>query len=104
MGEGAKRTRVILRTFKNSSLAPDQGGAQLATSLWVLDEPFETFVDGIKRGLRVPFDVRIVNAENYDTTLVAGMKPIEDECSSAPDMKVSSGRGRKADACHNSEY
>ena len=28
------------------------------------------------------------------------MKPIEDECSSAPYMKVPSGRGRKADACH----
>src|SRR5438552_3406933 len=28
------------------------------------------------------------------------MKPIEDECSSAPYMKVTGGRGRKADACH----
>jgi hypothetical protein len=64
----------------------------------------ETFVDGIERGLRVPFDVRIVNAENYDTALVASMKPIEDERSSAAYMKVTSGRGRKADACHNSEY
>src|SRR5256885_723915 len=28
------------------------------------------------------------------------MQPIENECSSAPDMKVTCGRGRKADACH----
>src|SRR5438477_131403 len=28
------------------------------------------------------------------------MKPIEDKCSSAPDMKVTCGRGGKADACH----
>jgi hypothetical protein len=63
-------------------------------------KPLETFVDGIERGLRVPFDVRVVDAENYNAALAASMKPIEDECSSAPDMKVTSGRGRKADACH----
>jgi hypothetical protein len=60
----------------------------------------KTFVDGIERGLRVPFDVSIVDAENYDTALVASMKPIEDEGSSAPDVKVTGGRGCKTDACH----
>jgi len=63
-------------------------------------EPLETFVDGIERGLRVPFDVSVVDAENYDTALPASIKPIENECSSAPDVKVTGGRGRKADARH----
>src|SRR5260370_6959123 len=57
-------------------------------------------MDGIERGLRVWFDVSIVDAENDGAALVARMKPIEDECSSAPYMKVTCGRGGKADACH----
>jgi hypothetical protein len=46
------------------------------------------------------FGIRIVDAENDGAALVASVKPIEDECSSAPYMKVSCGRGGKADACH----
>ena len=57
-------------------------------------------MDGIERGLRVSLDVRIVDAENNGTALVASVKPIEDKCSSAPYMKVACGRGRKADTCH----
>jgi hypothetical protein len=64
----------------------------------------ETFIDGIERGLRVSFDVGIVDAENDGAALVASMKPIEDECSSAPYMKVTCGRGRKADACHAQNF
>ena len=67
-------------------------------------EPSETFVDRIERSLRVPFDVRIVDAENDDTALVAGIKPVEDECSSAPDMKVTCGRRRKADSYHAQNF
>jgi len=67
-------------------------------------EPLETFVDGIERGLRVSFGVRIVDAENDGAALVASMQPIEDECSSAPYMKVTCGRGRKADACHAQNF
>jgi hypothetical protein len=63
-------------------------------------EPFQTFVDRIQRGLRVPLDIGIVDAEHDHAAPVAGMKPIEQKCSSAPDMKVASGRGRKADTCH----
>ena len=63
-------------------------------------EPFQTFINRIERRPRVSLDVCIVNTKNDRAALVAGMKPIEDECSSAPDMKVTCGRGRKADACH----
>src|SRR5260370_21074443 len=60
-------------------------------------------MDGIERGLRVSFDVRIVDAENDGAALMARMKPIEDECSSAPYMKVTCGRGGKADECHDQD-
>ncbi len=64
-------------------------------------EPFKAFMDGIEKGLRVSFEVRIVDAENDDaTTLVASVKPIKNECSSTPYMKVTRGRRRKADAYH----
>jgi len=63
-------------------------------------EPLETFIDGIEGGLCVSFDVGIVDAENDGTALMASMKPIEDERSSAPYMEVTCGRWRKADAYH----
>ena len=65
-------------------------------------EPLETFVNGIERGLRVPFDVRIIDAQNDDAAMVARIQPIEDESSSAANVKVTCGRGRKTDACHDS--
>ena len=63
-------------------------------------EPLETFVNGIERGLRVPFDVRIVDAQNDDAAVVARIEPVENKRASAADVKVTCRRGRKADACH----
>jgi len=39
----------------------------------------ETFIDGIERGLRVSFDVRILDAENDGAALAPSMQPVEDE-------------------------
>jgi hypothetical protein len=63
-------------------------------------EPLETFVDGIERDLRVPFEVSIVDAKNYRAAMVASVEPVEDESSRAPYVKVPSRRRRKTDACH----
>ena len=63
-------------------------------------EPLETFVDGIERNLGVPFDVSIIDAQNYYAALVAGIEPIKDECSSAAYVKVAGRRRRKAHTCH----
>src|ERR1700751_4542650 len=63
-------------------------------------EPLETFVDGIERDLSIPFEVSIVDAKNYRAAVVASVKPVEDESSRAPYVKVPGRRRRKTDACH----
>ena len=47
-------------------------------------EPFETFIDGIERGLRVPFDIGVIDAQNHHTAMVASIEPIEDKCAAPP--------------------
>ena len=63
-------------------------------------EPMEAFVDGIERSLGVPFDIRIVDAEDHRTAMAASIEPIENKGARATYMKVTCGRGRKADTYH----
>jgi hypothetical protein len=49
-------------------------------------EPAEAFEDGLQRRFGVPFDIGIVDAQNHGATVVAGIEPVENESTRAPDV------------------
>ena len=61
-------------------------------------QPFQTFEDGIDRGLGVAFNVSVVKAENHGAAVVAGVEPVENEGASATYVKKSGRRWSEADA------
>ena len=54
--------------------------------------------------LRVPFNIRIVDAKDDHAALVARIEPVENKGSSAAYVEVTGRRGRKADTCHTQTF
>src|ERR1700722_4384053 len=64
-------------------------------------EPAQTFKNRVDRGVRIALDIRVIEAENHGSTVVAGVEPVEDESPGAADMQKTSGRWRESNAKHN---
>ena len=54
-------------------------------------EPVEPVEDGVDRGLGVPFDIGVVQAQHDGAAVVAGVEPIENEGAGAADVQVTGG-------------
>ncbi len=61
-------------------------------------EPLQAFEDRGEGGVGIAFDVRVVDAEDHGSFIVAGVEPIEDEGAGAADVEESGGRRGEADA------
>src|SRR5438552_17016246 len=55
-------------------------------------EPLQAFEDRGEGGVGIAFDVRVVDAEDHGSVIVAGVEPIEDEGAGAADVEESGGR------------
>src|SRR5437879_12964066 len=60
-------------------------------------EPLQAFEDRGEGGVGIAFDVRVVDAEDHGSVIVAGVEAIEDEGAGAADVEESGGRRGEAD-------
>jgi len=63
-------------------------------------QPPQALEDGIEGGLGVALHVRVVDAQDHGPAVAAGVEPIEDEGTRAPDVEKARWGGRKADSMH----
>src|SRR5207253_3320748 len=60
-------------------------------------EPLQAFEDRGEGGVGIAFDVRVVDAEDHGSVIVAGVEPIEDEGAGAAGVEEYGGRRGEAD-------
>ncbi len=64
-------------------------------------EPTQAFEDGVDGGVGVALDIGVVEAKNHRSSVVAGVKPVENEGAGAANMQKA-GRGRgESNTKHN---
>jgi len=63
-------------------------------------EPSQAFEDRGERGLGVALHVGVVDAQDHDTAVMAGVEPVKDEGARASYVQKARGRRRKANSEH----
>jgi hypothetical protein len=64
-------------------------------------EPAQTLENGVHRSVGIALDVGVIEAEDHGSSIVAGIKPVEDEGSGTANVQKTSRRRREANAKHN---
>ena len=65
-------------------------------------EPLQTFGNGVKGGLRIALNVRIVDAQNHCAIVVTRVEPVENKRSGAANVEVPRRRRSETDSKHGS--
>src|ERR1700722_9872497 len=61
-------------------------------------QPAQSFEDRLNAGLSVALDIGVIETQDHGSMVVAGIKPIENERTSAAYVEKTSGRRRKTNA------
>src|SRR5580658_7905356 len=64
-------------------------------------EPAQTFEDGVHGGIGVALDIGVVKSQDHGSSVMVGIKPVENEGAGTTDVQKTSGRRRESNAKHN---
>jgi hypothetical protein len=64
-------------------------------------EPAQPLENGVHGSVGIALDIGVIEAEDHGSSIVAGVKPVEDEGASTANVQKTSGRRGEANAEHN---
>src|SRR5208282_3951125 len=64
-------------------------------------EPAQTFEDGVDGSVGVALDIGVIEAQDHGSSVMTGVKPVENESAGTADVQKTGGRRRESDTMHN---
>ena len=64
-------------------------------------QPAQPLENGVNRSVGIALDIGVIETQNHGSSIVAGVKPVEDEGTRTANVQKTGGRRREANAKHN---